>query len=250
MNGEDCFWGLVPESWRLSNGDVNIFCAALNQPTSSMKEFERTLDSGEISRSERFLLEADRSRFVVSRGILRRLLGLLSGTDPSKIRFRYSSHGKPSLDGSLSEKGIRFNMSHSNHLALYAFSIDREVGVDLEYIRPFEALKEFVDRFFSEKEKIFLKNLPLNDRTESFFKLWTRREALLKALGQGLTMAELFDPSGGEGERPGLVGIKGNNENHPYYYVQQLKPAPNYVGAIAVEESNPRVNCWRWIPDQ
>jgi 4'-phosphopantetheinyl transferase len=171
-----------------------------------------TLPPDERSRSARFRFQADRRRFVVARAVLRDLLARHLEIEPAVIRFAYNAFGKPALTPEFGGR-VRFNLSHSAHLALIAIATDVDVGVDVEWIRADPDQAEIARHFFSEAEVARLNALPRQLKAEEFFRCWTRREACVKARGQGLgdDPIELPDDSS----------------------VQIVHPAPGYIGAVA-----------------
>ncbi|HSK64424.1 MAG TPA: 4'-phosphopantetheinyl transferase superfamily protein [Pyrinomonadaceae bacterium] len=159
----------------------------LEQPPERVDAFLHTLDDEERARAGRFHFDKHRRHFVVGRGVLRLLLSRYLETRPEDVRFHYGSHGKPLLDGEHRANSLRFNASHSGDLALYAFVQDYEVGVDVEYIKQDFSTEEIAERFFSSHEIETITSLEKPDRPAAFFRLWTRKEAYIKAIGTGLS---------------------------------------------------------------
>ena len=142
------------------------------------------LDDSERARAERFLFDEDRRRFVASHAALRVALGNATERDPRSLRFVTGPHGKPSLAEPAS--GIQFNLSHSGARALIAIAVGRRVGVDIERDRGVDELA-LASRFFSEAEAAAIAGTPPANRRAAFFRIWTRKEAFVKAIGDGLT---------------------------------------------------------------
>ena len=140
------------------------------------------LSPDELERAGGFHFPQDRDRFIARRGVLREVLGRYVGQTPGDLHLEYTSFGKPYLPGT----PLHFSASHSSGLALYAIS-SRQVGVDLEYLRPDFPFRDIARRFFREDEIAYLDSLPASDQHRAFFMLWTRKEAYLKALGLGLS---------------------------------------------------------------
>src|SRR5208282_2181592 len=115
---------------------------------------------------------------------LRVLLGHYLGVAPGGIEFSYGPKGKPRLAAPVD---VRFNISHSGGLALFAFTLDCEIGVDVEHIRPLRDMQEIASRFFCAEEATELMSLPAHGREQAFYLCWTRKEAYLKAVGEGLS---------------------------------------------------------------
>lgn len=142
------------------------------------------LDSAERDRAARFRFDHLRSRFILARGSLRLLLSAHTGISPASIPFRYGPKGKPSLGV---PSPIHFNVSHSGDLALFAFARELEIGIDVEQIRPISDMQQIAQRFFAPDEAANLLSLQTELRIEAFFRCWCRKEAVLKATGDGLS---------------------------------------------------------------
>jgi len=148
---------------------------------------ERTLAPDELSRAAKFHLIRDRNRYIASRGILRELLATCLDKNPRDLEFVYGPTGKPSLrDSDQPTPRLQFNVSHSHGLAVFAIARDRNLGIDVEFIRPGFEGERIAERYFSAREVEELRRLPAEERTEGFFNCWTRKEAYIKADGNGL----------------------------------------------------------------
>ena len=182
---------------------MHVWRAALDVPESQVRSLWDTLTADERQRAEHYVFEKDRTHFVVARGLLRVLLGRYLRQDPPHLRFTYGPHGKPALATDTGGGALRFNVSHSHGLALYAITRGREVGVDVERIRPEVAQEKIAERFFSPREVTLLRALPAPLQATAFFACWTRKEAYIKATGEGLTLPlDQFDVSLLPGEPP------------------------------------------------
>ena len=180
---------------------------SLDQTQSQIQSFLHTLAADEQARAERFHFERDREHFIVARGVLRAILGRYLNRAPERLSFCYGAHGKPALAGEAGADAIRFNVSHSHGVALYAVTRGREVGIDLERIRFDLAVLEIAERFFSRREVATLRTLPTEAQRQAFFRCWTRKEAYIKARGEGLSLPlDQFDVSLAPGEPAALLG--------------------------------------------
>jgi len=148
---------------------VHVWRAALDVPESQVRSLWDTLTADERQRAERYIFEKDRTHFVVARGLLRVLLGRYLRQDPPHLRFTYGPHGKPALATDTGRATLCFNVSHSHGLALYAVTRGREVGVDVERIRPEVAQEKIAERFFSPREVTVLRALPTPLQATAFF---------------------------------------------------------------------------------
>jgi len=231
-------WQTPPRSPLLAPGIIHIWRVdldALGYPS----WFDELLSPDERSRAGRFYFERDRRRFTVGRALLRIILGNHLDRDPTELGFTYSSRGKPALVAD----PLTFNLSHSHGLALYAIGCDRPVGIDLEKIRPIQALA-LAQRFFSLPEASLLDHLPKSEQQWIFFRLWTSKEACLKALGEGI--ANLRDVEVTL-EREGPVNLQRPDPIH--WTLQELCPAEGYVAALVTPADPQRLCCWQWPVD-
>src|ERR1043166_1017688 len=180
-------WVPPPDDLKLPDEEVHVWRAGLDLPPAQLERLHRVLSPDEQEKAAWFHFEKDRQHFTAARGFLRMILGRYLGSDPGELRFSYNSYGKPSLAAEFSTPPLRFNLAHSHGLALFAFNCGRELGIDLESIRPDRATEEIAERFFAEAEVAALRSLPLEARVRAFFDCWTRKEAFIKARGMGLS---------------------------------------------------------------
>lgn len=170
---------LPPES-----GAVHVWRVCLNAKEPAAKDLFGILSPDERRRAERFYREKERRNFIAARGALRIILSRYAGVSPDRIEFFYNPHGKPFLDESIGN-GLRFNVSHSKDVALYGLTREREIGIDIEFINEKAIDGAVAARVFSKSETAFYESLVADAKPDAFFDLWTRREALLKAVGTG-----------------------------------------------------------------
>jgi len=222
--------------WTLTDSDIHIWVASLEMAHQFLDEPFTLLAPDEKARAERFYFERDRNRFIAGRCLLRMIIGGYLGMDPSQIEFAYREAGKPVLKSGPQGKKLQFNLSHSNDLALYIFSRNHEVGIDVEYTHPMPDTDDFAEKFFSTRETELINSLRGEEKDAAFFKLWTCKEALLKANGSGLTMPlshmEISLNSDGSAA---LSSVGGNREQALRWHLQAFDPAPGYQAAFAVE---------------
>jgi 4'-phosphopantetheinyl transferase len=208
---------------------------------------ETLLSSDERQRAVRFRFERDRSRFIVSRGTLRSILASYLGDKPDAIRFCYETNGKPKLQRPFYDSGIRFNLSHSEGLALYAFTRGRDVGVDVEYQREISEMELVVEQFFSESERGYFARLPEHMKQEAFFSCWTRKEAYLKASGEGMSnLVDMLDVMPGDGLSSGPSDLPGDTEKWSEWSIRDIMPAEGYAGAVVAQGSGWNLGCVQW----
>ena len=175
--------------WEEIGNEIHVWHAALDREDHVVGQLESTLSLEEKARADRFHFANDRKRFAVARGLLRELLGAYLRQAPAHLEFSYGQHGKPALSGGNSLGGLCFNLSHSANLVVYAIARERNLGIDVEHVRPDSAGDDIAQRYFSAREVKDLRTLPPENRVEGFFNCWTRKEAYLKATGMGLQIA-------------------------------------------------------------
>jgi 4'-phosphopantetheinyl transferase len=239
-------WGQPPEALVLSSDEVHVWQASLDQAPSRVQDFLHILAPDEQARASRFYFAKDREHYIVARGVLRAILGRYLDRAPECLSFCYGAHGKPALRGQSHEDAIRFNVSHSQGIALYAFARSRQVGVDVEHIRLDLAVAEIAARFFSPREAAMLLVLPPDVQRQAFFRCWTRKEAYIKALGEGLSLPlDQFDLSSVHGEPATSSAAERNPSEASRWSVREISPAPGYAAALAVEGHDWRLVCWQ-----
>jgi 4'-phosphopantetheinyl transferase len=185
------------------------------------------LDAEERARSMRFRFARDRDRFIARRGRLRHLLGSYLGEAARDIVFRHNDYGKPQIFG---DDGLQFSLSHSHGVALCALAWDRAVGCDLEWRNRELASREIADRLFSARERSDLHRLPSHQWIDGFYNCWTRKEAFVKAIGQGLCYPlASFDVSVTPGEAADLLSCVGD------WSIDAFSPRSGFQAAVVVE---------------
>jgi 4'-phosphopantetheinyl transferase len=229
-------------------GEVRLWQAPLDDPPRPLALLWETLSADERARANRFRLERDRRRFAACRGLLRALLAPLVGQGPDALRFTYGARGKPALAGQEAADGLRFNVSHSDGVALYAVTRGRELGVDLEHVRPVQYVERIAERFFSTPERDALSGLPADLRLDGFFTCWTRKEAYVKARGEGLGYPlDRFAVTVVPGGEARLWAAGGADERETAPWSLTALPQPDgYIAALAVEGHDWRLSSAGW----
>ena len=241
---DSILWSVPLSHPLLADDEIHVWCATLDQAPSYRRQLAETLSEDERQRAARFHFERDRSRFIVGRGLLRSILGCYLNVKAGELAFGYNPQGKPSL---ATPSQIHFNLAHSHNLALYAITRRREIGVDLERIRPVPGMKEIAQRFFCAAEAAHMLSLPEEQKEEGFFNCWTRKEAYLKATGEGIASAlDQFEVSLRPGEPAALLHEAMNPAEASRWVLFDLKPAHGYAAALAVKEQLLRVQFFQW----
>ena len=226
----------------LSAGEVHVWSVPLGAGPAALAAMLATLSDDERERAERYRHVPSREQYVQARATLRALLGRYLGAKGDELRFAQAAQGKPSLPGC----GLHFNVSHTAGLALIAVTREGEVGVDVEYVRAFNH-DAFAERYFTPGETASLLAVPEGQRTEVFFHAWTRKEAFLKATGEGLALGlERIEVALVPWEPARLVLLDGCPQRASEWSLSHLSPAEGYVGALATWHQGLRVHCWHW----
>lgn len=224
---------LPTPSLTLNAEEVHVWHADLDKHAADY--LRPLLSDDELARADRFHFAKDRNHYIVARGLLRKLLASYLGIRATELRFAYAAKGKPSLDASQSG-AINFNLAHSEKRAIFAFSLGRQIGVDLEYIREDLCGDRIAERFFSPREISELKTVPPELRKQAFFNCWTRKEAYIKARGEGLSLPlDEFDVSLLPGEEAALRRNHKEPDEVARWTMQSIKVPVGYVAALVVE---------------
>jgi 4'-phosphopantetheinyl transferase len=189
----------------------------------------------ERSRAERFKLEGVRQRFISSRAQLRTILGRYLGVGPAAVPIAYESTGKPVLHSSCGVD-LHFNVSHSESIAVFGVTRGRRIGVDVELgQRQIPNADGIVERFFTERERQRFFALPECERLSAFFRAWTRKEAVLKAVGQGVQSLDLCEVTFAPDEPEAVLRMGNDCDCRAKWLLRSWQPNADYVAAVAVE---------------
>jgi 4'-phosphopantetheinyl transferase len=220
--------GLAPNEVKLCRVDLDAIC---HEET----RWEKLLSADERQRASRFRFPRDRQHFIAARAMLRTFLGNYLSADPAAVSFSYSEKGKPRLSQNHAVSGLSFNLSHSGGVALYAFSLHRDLGVDVEHIRRDFEVNGIARRFFSVYEQKQLAELPAADKPEAFFRCWSRKEAYIKATGDGLSLPlSQFDVSLNPGNTDALVTTRSDATEAARWRLTDVAAGTGYAAALCV----------------
>lgn len=229
----------------LPEDEVQLWRVDLEAISGAESRWRHLLSADESARAARFHFARDRRHFIAARAMLRTILGGYLETNPQNLSFSYSKKEKPSLGASHADSGVMFNISHSGGIALLAFTQRRDIGVDVEFIRKEFDLEAIARRFFSENEQNQLAALPSEVRPEGFFRCWTRKEAYIKATGDGLSLPlHQFDVSLASGEMNALTSTRPDASEASRWLLQEVPAGPGYAAALCVRGHDWKLSGW------
>ncbi len=228
----------------LPEDEVQLWRVDLEAIGAAEARWQKVLSSDESARASRFHFSRDRQRFVASRACLRMILAGYLATDPNSLSFSYSKKEKPSLGSAHAGGDVTFNLSHSGGIALFAFTRRREIGVDVEHVRRDFDVDAIARRFFSAHEQEQLAAFPDEKKFEAFFRCWTRKEAYIKATGEGLSLPlQQFDVSLAAEDRDALLATRPDHSEAGLWSLREVAAGQGYAAALCV-----RGQAWRLKP--
>ena len=214
-------------------GVARVWHWPLNASALEVADLRKLLSPDELERAERYRFDQHRNEFILSRAVLRMVLASYTAQSPESLSFDYSAQGKPALKNGPPD--LRFNVSHTEGLAVLALVREREIGVDAEKIRPQPDAQKLAKRFFSAREQLFLGKLSGDELQRAFFRCWTRKEAYIKAKGEGLSIPlHAFDVSLEEDQPAALLGTRPDPTEVGRWTLYDLSVGPGYAAALTV----------------
>ena len=228
-------WPLPPPRIELADGEVHVWSAWLGRAQTDDAAGLAMLSEEERARAAKFHFGGDRRNFIARRSMLGAILGHYLQVEPSQVSLAYEERGKPRLAGPDNPAPLHFNCSHSRNLALCAVGRSAPLGVDVEQLRPVPEMADIVAAFCSGPENARISAAPPEKKLEAFFSLWTRKEAWLKATGEGIA---------------GSLAQLDCSEAPPGWSILTLSPAPGFAGALACAAASARPLCWQWRSGQ
>jgi len=232
---------------RLAPDEVHVWAASLDLSPQRLEMLEKSLSAEEGHRAARFRFDLHRHRFIAGRGLMRQILSRYLNSAPGDLEFSYGPHGKPLLAGRWVGCALHFNLAHSEGLGLFAVTSHDSVGIDVERIRAMDDAEELVERFFSLTEASAFRNLPASERPLAFFNLWTRKEAWLKATGEGIGNAlHRVEVSFLPGTPARLERLPADLGDPLVWSLHDLAPAAHFAAALAVHSVKPELWCRQW----
>lgn len=245
-------WENVPAKQELSERATHVWRVDTNLHMIDAARHWEVLSPDERTRARRFHRTEHQTRYAVARGILRELTGRYLHREPESLNFVYGAQGKPALPLEYNNMDLRFNVSHCENVVLFAFALGREVGVDVERIRPNVDALSIASRWFSTREASTLRALPASALQVAFIKTWARKESYLKANGVGLTgsMCAFDTPTCAEDIR-GVIANVAAAPHETTWSFEDLPVGPGWVAAIVCEGEDwcPVLRHWTGMPN-
>jgi 4'-phosphopantetheinyl transferase len=234
-------WPVAPPDLRLDRQAVHVFAVSLETTPEQLAVHEALLAADERERAEKSR-PPFRERFIVARSVLRRVLSGYLNCASADLQFSYGARGKPGLVNA----DLHFNLAHSHELALIAVTRVAAVGVDVEKLRPVRDAARIAERYFTANEAAAFRNVSPDQQAVVFFNLWTRKEAWLKATGEGITEAlSKFEVTFLPGEPAAVRSVMDAAAAGAAWHLEALAPAPGFVGALAIPNREVQLQCWR-----
>ena len=229
----------------LPRNEIQLWRLDLRALAANEKHWLGLLCSDEQARAGRFIPKQPRQHFVATRGMLRTILAAYLATDARKLSLQNSGRNKPSLGSPHADSGICFNVAHSGEVALLAFGREREVGVDIEQVRSDIEVDAIARRFFSSSEQQQLAAVASDDKTEAFFRCWTRKEAYVKAKGEGLLLPlHRFDVSVAPRSSDALLATRPDGSEAARWTLREVPAGAGYVAALCVAGRDFQLRSW------
>jgi 4'-phosphopantetheinyl transferase len=239
----------IPAIAERGDNQIDIWRINLATCSRTSEEWRTLLAPDEVAHADRYYFEQHRCRFTVARAAMRQILSCYAAVAPREIVFRYGTRGKPELSGKL--RGITFNMSHSNEAALFAVTRRSALGVDIELVNREIRFAEIARGFFSATEVRCLEMLPPGERADAFFSCWTRKEAYIKAVGEGLSIPlRNFDVAFGPSIPAALLAVRGRSGERERWRMYDIEAPEGYKAALVAEGKAHQIHYWHWNPEE
>jgi 4'-phosphopantetheinyl transferase len=244
-------WQRPGDNYILPEGELHVWRARIDGSSESLVKLRQTLSIAECERAAKFYFMPDRTRYVIGRGLCRILLGRCLGISADRLSFAYGPAGKPKLAQDFQQSLLHFNVAHSGDFVLVALAYRCELGVDIELIERDVEVEGIAQQFFSANERgSLIANVPADGKHDAFFTCWTRKEAYLKARGDGLSLPlDSFDVAFLPGQAPRLIETRQDPAEASRWTLQDLDVDPLYKAALACEGASLQLRTWDWRGD-
>ncbi len=238
-------WPIAPEKVSLEPGEIHLWAAAMSEFADQAQNLSALLSLAELARAQKFRFIEDRDRYVIRHGLARQILSRYLEQVPSVIKFRTGVHGKPELSKSTADHPLFFNTSHSADITIVAITPDGPIGVDIERVQGIPDMENIARRFFLPSETGTLMALPKNSRVQAFYNCWTRKEAFLKATGEGIgENLEKLEVTLAPGDEPEVLSFRGDFQESMQWHLNPFSPAPGYVGCVVYKSTALALSHW------
>jgi 4'-phosphopantetheinyl transferase len=223
----------------IASNIVHLHRLDLDTSPAGAQEWRNLLDESERLRADRFRMSTVQRRWTVARAGLRSILSSYCGCHPAALEFSRGIFGKPVLAGRSSRSRISFNLSHSEAVAVIAVSVDADLGIDVERKKRIQDWQSVARRFFSARENAELMSLQESARLDAFYDVWTRKEAIIKATGEGLhARLDEFDVALSPGAMIRVVADYSDEQKYVGWRLHTFEPGSGYSGALATPAAN------------
>lgn len=231
----------------LDNKEVHVWRASLAQSDDIVAQYEYVISEHEKEKASQFKFIKHRNQYIITRGVLRHILAGYLDAKPAALEFQYGEHGKPFLNDHQNSINIKFNLSHSGELVLFAMSIDCELGIDVEFIPTERSVNDIAERFFTPNEVNQINELPEEKQREAFFDCWTLKEAYLKGAGSGLSSGlSRFSVDFTSNNSPCFLNMEDCTDEPTQWSLRRLNPGQGYIASLAVAQHDWRLECRQW----
>jgi 4'-phosphopantetheinyl transferase len=220
---------------------VQVHWFPTDLPEARLDELAPLLAEDERARADRFRLPRDRNRYVAARGQLRILLASCLDRVPSAVAIEVGPDGKPEVRSVPGSERLQFNLSHSDGVGVLAIAIEDELGIDVERIRALPDASAIAERFFAAGEILALRAAADEERSETFFRYWTRKEAVVKSFGRGLSLPLHGFELSPDGLAPEQVMFRGEDPSSARWVLPLTPPYPGFVAALATAGALPQI---------
>lgn len=245
MVNSSSVWLTTPASLEISNIAIDVWRCPLDLTAAQIDQLSKCLSEQERQRAEQFRMAHKRLQFITSRARLRQCLALATGTRAGEIEIAVGASGKPFLAGKAHSSGIQFNVSHTDGLALIAITRGQPVGIDVESLEQSVQAARLAENYFSAKEKTTIAALPGEQVTASFFACWTRKEAVLKAIGTGIAQGlASFDVATDPEITHCQTELQSATGPAQTWCVETLPCGAGFVGALAYQKQAIEIRYW------
>lgn len=246
INQTSTLWTTTaPEKIILATNQLHVWQSDINITKIQAGRIYSILSKKEKARASRFKFEEHRLKFIAARATLRKILSHYLSIDPNAISFTENKYGKPGLKDEINKSSIFFNISHSHNMALFAISNEENIGIDIEAVNRKIDFDEISKRFFSDRENEHIQALPISQKSIDFYKIWTAKEAFIKAIGQGLSFPLKEFEISLNNNTISLASIYGDPNKASTWNLFKYDVPDEYESSIAIQAERPDITSWK-----